>query len=128
MYVFSMEMELPLDGAVERLLDALKQEGMGVVSDIDVQAVMKAKLGAEIAPYRILGACAPKLAQRVLAAEPEAGALLPCNVVVRELGAGRSAIHFLDPLPLLGLSDKAEVGAVAQEARQVLERVRARLA
>lgn len=128
MYAFSTELDLPVDAAIGKLLDALKQEGMGVVSDIDVQAVMKAKLGTDIPAYRILGACAPKLAQRALAAEPEAGTLLPCNVVVRDAGGGRSAIHFLDPVPLFGLSESAEVRTVARDARQVLDRVLARLA
>jgi uncharacterized protein (DUF302 family) len=128
MYAFSTEIDLPVDAAVEKLLDALRQEGMGVVSDIDVRAVMKAKLGDDIPAYRILGACAPRLAQRILAAEPEGGTLLPCNVVVRDAGGGRSAIHFLDPAALLGLSDSAEVQAVAAEARDVLDRVLARLA
>lgn len=128
MYAFSTELDVPFDAAVDRLLDALKQEGMGVVSDINVQAVMKTKLDADIPAYRILGACAPKLAQRVLAAEPEAGTLLPCNVVVRDAGGGRSSIHFLDPVPLLGLSGNAEVQAVAQQVRGMLERVQARLA
>lgn len=127
MYAFSTELDLPVGAAVEKLLEALKQEGMGVVSDIDVQAVMKAKIGEDIPAYRILGACAPRLARRVLAAEAEAGTLLPCNVVVRDAGGGRSAIHFLDPVPLLGLSDSAEVQAVAREARDVLDRVLARL-
>jgi uncharacterized protein (DUF302 family) len=127
MYAFSTELDLPVGAAIDKLLDALKQEGMGVVSDIDVQAVIKAKTGEDIPAYRILGACAPRLALRVLAAEPEAGTLLPCNVVVRDAGGGRSAIHFLDPVPLLGLSDSAEVQAVARAARDVLDRVLARL-
>jgi uncharacterized protein (DUF302 family) len=127
MYAFSTRLDLPVDAAVKKLLDALKQEGMGVVSDVDVQAVMKAKLGEEIPAYRILGACAPKLARLVLTAEPEAGTLLPCNVVVRDAGGGRSAIHFLDPVPLLGLSESSEVQAVAREARDILDRVLARL-
>ncbi len=127
MYVFSTEIDQPVAAVIEKLLEALKQEGMGVVSDVNVQAVMKAKLGEDVPAYRILGACAPKLAKRVLAAEAEAGALLPCNVVVRDAGDGRSAVHFLDPVPLLGLSDSKEVRAVAHEAREILGRVLARL-
>ena len=98
------------------------------MSEIDVQAVFKAKMGKDIPAYRILGACNPGLADRVLAAEPNAGALLPCNVVVRDAGQGRTVVSFMDPVAVLGLSSSPAAQAVAAEARAKLERVAAKLA
>lgn len=127
-YAFTVELPFPFQVAVDRVIAALAAEKLGVVSDINVAAILKAKLGEDCGGYRILGACAPGLALRVIRSQPVAGALLPCNVVVRELTETRTAVDFMDPVPVLGLAGDAETDRVAAEARVILERVAAALA
>jgi uncharacterized protein (DUF302 family) len=123
-YGFYATLPGPFDGAVRRVTDALRQEGFGVLSDIDLQQAMKDKLGQDIPPYRILGACNPPLAHQAIQAEPDIGLLLPCNVTLRQLASGNVSVGFLNPDMMVELSRNSGLQAVAQDASARLHRVR----
>jgi uncharacterized protein (DUF302 family) len=128
MYGFSTTLSgITFDDALGRTIEALKEEGFGVLSDIDVQGAMKEKLGVEMPQYRILGACNPKLAHQALQAVPDIGLLLPCNVIVREESPESIVVGFLDPQIMVGLVGKPEVQAVADAAERLLRSACARL-
>ena len=124
-YGFGRTVEIPFADAITRVTQALQEEGFGILTEIDVAATMKKKLNHDMPPYRILGACNPSLAHRAIEAEPSIGLLLPCNVVVRQDGAGTVRVEFMDPNAVLELVGKPEINRLAQEVRQRLERVMA---
>lgn len=119
---FGRELELSFDEAVRKVTSELGKEGFGVLTEIDVAATLKRKLDIDWPPYRILGACNPTLAHRVLEIDPEIGLLLPCNVVVREAD-GRVRVDFMDPQAVLELTDRPGIGEVAAEVGERLRRV-----
>ena len=125
-YVFGKTVGLAFDDAIKRVTEELAKEGFGVLTEIDVKATLKKKLDLDVAPYRILGACNPQFAHKALEFEPQIGALLPCNVVVRE-DKGKTRVEIMDPRSVLQLVERPEIEAIAQEVRGRLERVLAAL-
>jgi uncharacterized protein (DUF302 family) len=123
-YGMSTAVALEYGDAVARTKEALAKEGFGVLSEIDISATLKAKLGADFRPYVILGACNPPLAHRALTAERDLGLLLPCNVIVYAADEpGHSVVAAMDPEAALELTGNREVAEVAREVRSRLERV-----
>ena len=121
-YAFRTWLDLPYERAVEKVTAALKEEGFGVLTEIDVKATLKKKLDADFRKYVILGACNPPLAHRALNTELEIGLLLPCNAIVYEEDGG-SVVSIVDPLSMLGVVENPDLESVAQEARTRLQRV-----
>jgi uncharacterized protein (DUF302 family) len=121
-YTFGTVVSRSLDETRDLVTDALRAEGFGVLTEIDVRATMRDKLGVEREPYLILGACNPQLAHQALEADPSIGALLPCNVVLREED-GRTLVEILDPMSALGVAGVDVVGPIALEAEGRLRRV-----
>ena len=125
-YTFGTVLDRPIDDARTLVADALRAEGFGVLTEIDVRSTLREKLGVEREPYLILGACNPHLAHRALEADPSIGALLPCNVVLRAED-DRTRVEILDPMAALGLTGSSDVESVATEAHERLRRVVAAL-
>jgi uncharacterized protein (DUF302 family) len=121
-YSLKVQLDLPYEQAVEKATAALKEEGFGVLTEIDVKATLKKKLDADFRKYVILGACNPPLAHRALNTELEIGLLLPCNVIVYEEDGG-SLVSIVDPISMLGVVESPELEPVASEARARLGRV-----
>lgn len=119
-FSFSAEVAQPIDQAIETLKSTLKNHHLGIVSDVDVSGIIKNKLGEEMAPYRILGACNPKMAKDMIDDLPQAGALLPCTIVARETD-GKTVFDFMDPVTVLGLANNAVMDQVAKEAEEKLK-------
>jgi uncharacterized protein (DUF302 family) len=123
MYHFDTTLQCEFDDAVSQITEAVKAEGFGVLTDIDVQATFKAKLDIDRLPYRILGACNPTLANKAISTEPDIGTLLPCNVVVRQEEDNSITVSFMDPLAALSLVQRDDIKELAKEVRSRLERV-----
>jgi uncharacterized protein (DUF302 family) len=120
---FGKMVDLGFEEAVDTVTEELGKEGFGVLTEIDVQATLKKKLGDDMRPYKILGACNPPLAHQAVSAVPEIGLLLPCNVLVRENDEGKVRVSFMDPGAVLGLVDNPDVEPLAAEVKKRLERV-----
>lgn len=126
-YGFRTTLDVPYETAIEKATAALKEEGFGVLTEIDVKATLKKKLDANFRRYIILGACNPNLAYQALQSEIEIGLLLPCNVIVYETDEGNSVISIVDPLMMLGVVDSETLNPIANEAKARLQRVLAAL-
>jgi len=125
-YAFSIDLDLPFEEAVSRVTEALKSEGFGVLTEIDVKAVLKKKLGVDFRSYVILGACNPPFAHRALDADLEVGLLLPCNVVVYERDDGKVHAAAINPASALGIMQSDPLRAIADEVSIKLKRAIAR--
>ena len=122
-YTYRKRLQLPYEEAVETVTAALKEEGFGVLTEIDVRETLKTKLDVEFPRYIILGACNPPLAHKALQAEHEIGALLPCNVVVYDDETGGSVVSAVDPEMMLGVVQNADLQPIADEVSDRLQRV-----
>ncbi len=123
MYGFSTTFSGSFDDAITKVTEELSKEGFGVLTEINVKAVMKKKLDIDKRPYTILGACNPVLADKAITADADIGLLLPCNILVREDDDGTIIVAFMDPVVALNLVDKADMSELAAEVKGRLERV-----
>ncbi|PFG41457.1 uncharacterized protein (DUF302 family) [Isoptericola jiangsuensis] len=114
-YTLSTTLTTPFADTVDAVRAALAEQGFGVLTEIDMAATLRTKLGVDLPPYLVLGACNPPLAHRALQADPSVGALLPCNVVVREAD-GATVVEAVDPHAMMSVADSPELAAVAQDA------------
>jgi uncharacterized protein (DUF302 family) len=126
-YYFNKTIALPFEEAVGRVKTELKKEGFGVLTDIDVRKTLHEKLGVDFRPYRILGACNPPFAYKALMVEDKIGTMLPCNVIVQELGPGRVEVAAIDPMASMAAVKNEDLGAVGLEVREKLRAVVERL-
>ena len=122
-YYFAKTLALGFDEAVQHTMEALKREGFGIITEIDVKEIFKKKLDVDFRRYRILGACNPTLAHEALQIEDKVGTMLPCNVVVQDVGGGRSEIAAIDPVASMQAIDNPDLKAAAERVRVKLCRV-----
>ncbi|UGA46051.1 DUF302 domain-containing protein [Bradyrhizobium quebecense] len=127
-YHFSKTVDLPFEAAVAATTEALKHHGFGVLTQIDVKDTLKKKLGVEVRPYLILGACNPKLAYEALSLEDKIGTMLPCNVVVQQREGGKVEISAVDPVASMTAIQNPKLGALAGQVRELLKQVVAEIA
>jgi len=122
-YYFSRKLNMGFDEAIEKVTEALKAEGFGILTEIDVQATLKKKLDVDFQPYRILGACNPPFAYQALQAEDKIGTMLPCNVIVQQTGEGEVEVSAVDPMASMQAVENSQLGAVAEVVRSRLQKV-----
>jgi uncharacterized protein (DUF302 family) len=122
-YHFSKRLDGPFDQAVARVSEALKREGFGVLTDIDVSATLKAKLGEDFRPYRVLGACNPQLAHHALQLEDKIGTMLPCNVIVQQHANGAVEVSAVDPVASMQAIQNSGLAEIAKEVQTRLKKV-----
>ena len=122
-YYLEKTLRMPFEEAVARTTDALKREGFGIITQIDVRETLKTKLGVDFPAYRILGACNPTLAYEALKLESKVGTMLPCNVVVRDAGGGDTEIAAIDPVTSMHAIDNPELKRAAAKVREKLQKV-----
>lgn len=126
-YYFSTTLETSFDDAIARTTDALKAEGFGVLTEIDVKKTLKSKIDVDFRPYTILGACNPGFAHKALQAEDKIGTMLPCNVIVQEIAPGKIEVAAVDPVASMRAVDNSSLGGVAGPVRDKLKAVIATL-
>jgi len=126
-YYLGKVLPIAFDEAVTRTMDALKKEGFGIITEIDVKETLKKKIGVDFPSYRILGACNPALAYEALKLENKVGTMLPCNVVVRDAGGGQTEVAAIDPVASMQAIDNPELKRAAEQVRAKLEKVVAEL-
>ena len=119
-YYFSKTLDLPFDQAIEKTTEALKANGFGVLTKIDVRATLKEKIGADFHPYVILGACNPKMAHQALQAEDKIGTMLPCNVIVQQRD-GKTEVAAIDPVASMQAVENAALAPIANQVRELLK-------
>ena len=122
-YYFSKILNISFDVAVSNVTEALKKEGFGILTDIDVQATLKKKLDADFRKYRILGACNPPFAYKALQAEDKIGTMLPCNVIVQELAEGTIEVAAIDPVASMQAIENPSLKGIAEQVREKLKKV-----
>jgi len=126
-YYLGKILHVAFDEAVTRTMDALKKEGFGVLTEIDVRETLHKKIGVDFPNYRILGACNPAMAYEALKLENKVGTMLPCNVVVRDAGNGQTEVAAIDPVASMQAIDNPDLKRTAEQVRAKLERVIAAL-
>jgi len=122
-YYFSTTLDVPFEEAIETTTAALKEEGFGVLTEIDIKATLKKKLDVDFKKYQILGACNPPLAHKALSAEEHIGLMLPCNVIVQEREDGKVEVAAVDPVASMQAVENDSLGEVAQKVRELLKKV-----
>jgi uncharacterized protein (DUF302 family) len=126
-YYIARTVNRPFDSVIADVTARLKEQGFGVLTDIDVQAILKAKVGADIGRYRILGACNPRFAHEALRLEDKLGVLLPCNVIVRETADGQVEVASVDPVTAMDRTGNSALGPTAEQVRRLLSNALSRL-
>jgi len=122
-YYFAKMLPCGFEEAVQRTTDALKNAGFGIITEIDVKETLKKKIDVDFRPYRILGACNPRMAYEALKIEDKVGTMLPCNVIVQDAGAGKTEVAAIDPVASMQAIDNPELLEAAKQVRSMLETV-----